>query len=151
MILRSNSLEVLWHTFEVYFLFSHEKCFKSVCKIGKVFIRTTCLSLSSAVSVFSHINIILGHCFWIWSHIDFHWRDYSSRSNTVHTCGSARSCLQHAFYEQIAASTCFIHQNRHFVFWNWGWIKQNPDLLSCRSKKLHCILKVPLILSQCSK
>lgn len=49
------------------------------------------LSLSSAASVFSHINIILGHYFQIWSHTDFHWRDYSTESNAVHGCSSVPS------------------------------------------------------------
>lgn len=59
MILRSNSVEILWHTFEVYFLFPHEKCFKSMCKIEKVFIQLTCFCLFLTLLLFSVISGLL--------------------------------------------------------------------------------------------
>lgn len=74
-----------------------------------------------------------------------------TESNAVHTCSSARFCLQHAFYEQISAPTCFIHQTRHFAFWNQDYRKKNMTSLLTEVKKKYGILKVHFILFQCFK
>lgn len=135
MILRCNSLEILWHTFEVYFIFPHEKFFKSMCKIEKIFIQLTCFCPFLTLILFSVMSILLQGPVFRFEIILTFAGGIIAQSNAVHECSSTRSCLQHSFYEHISALTFFTHQSTYFVFWNGAHSKKFLTSFPTKVKK----------------